>query len=160
MTENLSFPLDAAHHYFAKSLNEFAWQLLRKVDRTLDEDELMLNVAHASAYHAQQIGSVVHQQRGEWLIARVNTVLGRADAALHHARRCLSISEQACEEVDDVDCAYAFEAMARANALAGNREVALRYFAAAREVGQVIDNDEDRQIFLKDFQSGNWFNLQ
>lgn len=60
----------------------------------------------------------------------------------------------------DFDWAYAYEGIARANALARNRDEALKYIRLAQERGQAIRNDEDRSIFLGDFNGGNWHGLK
>ncbi len=73
-TEKL-LTLAQAHEKFAKSLNGKTWDLLGKEDRTREEDELMVLTASASLYHWLQIGTAVHAQRGEWLLAQVYTVL-------------------------------------------------------------------------------------
>jgi hypothetical protein len=52
------------------------------------------------------------------------------------------------------------EAIARANALAGNQGEALKYIQYADETGQAISNDEDKSIFLGDFNSGSWYGLK
>ena len=72
-----------------------AWTLLEKNDRTPDEDALMAHMAHASTYHWSNVGEAVHQVRGEWQCSRVYAVLGRAEPALHHAKRALEICQRA-----------------------------------------------------------------
>ncbi len=61
---------------------------LENPDRTQAEDEEMLHAAHASLYHWLQVGTVLHHQRGLWMIARVHAVLGHAAEALRYASRC------------------------------------------------------------------------
>jgi hypothetical protein len=60
----------------------------------------------------------------------------------------------------DFDLAYAYEAVARANALAGNRDEAARYLQLARESGQAIGDAEDKSTFLGDLNGGNWHGFQ
>ena len=52
--------------------------------------------------------------RGEWQCSRVYAVLGRAEPALWHARRCVELDEAGAEGREDWDLAAAYEAMARA----------------------------------------------
>ena len=68
-----------AHRHFAAGLNGEVWGLLGKEERSVEEDERMVHAAHASCYHWLEIGTGLHQQRGEWLIARVYSELGQAD---------------------------------------------------------------------------------
>jgi len=120
----------------------------------------MIYAAYASCYHWLKTGTALHHQRAEWLIAHVCTELGQADAALRHAARCLELTDEFADLMKDFDRAYAFESVARANALAGNREEGLKYIQLAQESGQVISNDEDKNIFLGDFNGGNWHGLR
>ena len=53
----------------------------------------MILTASASLYHWLQIGTVVHAQRGEWLLAHVYTVLEKPRPAMEHALRCQEITD-------------------------------------------------------------------
>ena len=112
MEEKHSYTLKEAEQYFAKALNGEVWELLGKADRTALDDERMLYAAYASCYHWLQAGTGAHQERGEWLIAHVCTVLGLKDEALRHASRCLELTQQHPDLMKDFDVAYGFEAMA------------------------------------------------
>ncbi len=87
-------------------------------------------------------------QAGEWQISRVYAVLGRAPSALYHARRALDICR--ANNVGDFNLAYAYEANARAHAVAGDKAEAAKYAKLAREAGEKIAKDEDREWFFKD----------
>jgi hypothetical protein len=124
------------------------WTLLDTPDRTPSQDEEMVHAAHASRYHWEGIGTAEHLAVGEWQLSRVYAVLGRAEPALHHARRSLAV----CEEhgVGDFALAYAYEALARAHAVAGEWDEADRARALSGEAGTAIGEDEDRQLLLAD----------
>lgn len=109
------------HEALARAIGAEVWALLEKAGRSAEESERMVHAAHACSYHWLHAGTVVLQQRGEWLLSRVYTVLGREQAALHHARRCLDLTERHPGEMKDFDLAYAQEAMARVSALLGDR---------------------------------------
>ena len=47
----------------------------------------MIHAAHASRYHWSQVGEPVNVAHGEWQCSHVYAALGRAEPALHHARR-------------------------------------------------------------------------
>jgi hypothetical protein len=83
-------------------------------------------------------------------------VLGLGDAALHHAQRCLELTQTHADLMQDFDHAYAYEAVARANAIAGNRDQALKYIQLAQEAAEAIAGQEDKDYFLGDFNGGNW----
>jgi tetratricopeptide (TPR) repeat protein len=160
MSEEKKYTLEEAHHHFATTLNGRVWELLGKADRSKAEDEIMLYAAYASCYHWLSAGTEVNHQRGEWLIAHVYTVLGLADPAMRHATRCLELTNEFSDLMKDFDRAYAYEGVARASALAGNREEAISYMERAREAGESISNAEDKGIFLGDFDGGDWYGLR
>jgi len=87
------------------------WDLLENENRSADEDERMLHMAHASRYHWGQAGTVQNLPRGDWQCSRVYAVLGRPEPYLHHAQRVLEIC--ATNDIGDYDLAFAYEALAR-----------------------------------------------
>jgi tetratricopeptide (TPR) repeat protein len=116
-------------------------------------DEL-LHCAHASAYHWMQSGgTTANRARSEWLCSRVYALLGRSEAALHHARRCIELVEAAPEEMEDWDLAAAHEALARAHLAAGEVDEARRYFELAREETAKIAEEDDRKHIETDLAS-------
>ena len=56
----------------------------------------------------------------------------------------------------DFDLAYAMEAMARAHALAGMSDESAQYRALAQKLGEAIADEDDKKIFLGDFDGGPW----
>jgi tetratricopeptide (TPR) repeat protein len=160
VSEGKTYTEAEAHRYFAIQFNGKTWELLDKPQRTKWEDELMIHSAHASSCHWLEAGTGVHHQRGEWLVSRVYAVLGQGEAALRHARRCLELTEEYADLLEDFDQAYALECVARAHAIAGNREEALRYIELAEEAGRVIADEENREIFFRDLNSGYWSGLR
>ena len=159
MNDEKKYTVAEAHEYFAKNLNGRTWELLEKSGRTKAEDELMIYAAQASCYHWLVAGTPLHHQRAEWLISRVYAVIGKPRAALGHALRCMELTEQNPALMKDFDLAYACEALARAHALAGDKEDAKKYLEEARPLGQAIANEEDKKIFLGDLQGGDWHGI-
>ena len=153
------YTLNEAHKAFAITLNGIVWRLLEKNDRSQLEDDELLYAAHACSYHWLQVGTGVHQQRGEYLISKVYISLNRPIPALHHAKRCLDLTEQHKDEMKDFDIAYAYEGLARAHAINGQIEQARDYYGLARKSGDAIKDDEDKSIFDGDFASGDWFGI-
>jgi hypothetical protein len=98
----------ATRRALAVGLFNYTWTLLEHPDRTPDQDDEMLHAAHASRYHW---GEPVNLSRGEWQVARVYCVLGRAEPALFHARRCVALNE-AKDAREDWELGSAYEAMA------------------------------------------------
>lgn len=146
------------HKKFAVECNNEVWSLLSKESRTDQENESMIMAAHTSHYHWGKIGKPINIQRGYWLISHVYAVLNMPEQALHHAKKCLALTEE--HGFIDFDLAYAFEAMARANAAADNRQDAVKYLNLAREAGERIKAEEDRKLFISDLEAGPWFGLE
>lgn len=140
--------LQIDHRKIAIDLFNFVWTLLDKPDRTVEDNDQMIHAAHASRYHWSQVGTAVNLARGEWQVSRVYAVLNRPEPAQYHARRCLDICLE--NQIGDFDLAYAYEALARASAIAGQPGECDRYLALARESGEKIAEKEDRDIFLND----------
>lgn len=127
------------------------WRLLEKEGRTADDDDQMLHMAHASRYHWGEVGAPVNRSRGELQCSRVYAVLGRAEPALYHARRSLEICR--AHDIGDWDLAYAYEALARASAVAGDREQARAWTEQALAAAEDIVQDEDRELLLTDLET-------
>ena len=135
----------ATHRSLAVDLFNHVWTLLDRTERTRAEDDEMLHAAHASRHHWGVVGEPVNLARGEWQCSRVYSVLGRAEPARHHARRCLELCEQ--HEIGDFDLAYAYEALARAEIVAGDVAAARGHADRARDAGRAIAEDDDREHF-------------
>ena len=159
MPEEERFTLPEAHQAFAKQFNGRMWQLLGQAERTREQDEEMEMAAFASMYHWLHAGTGVHRQRGEWMLAHVYTVLGRAEPALRHAGRCLELTQAHAEEMKDFDLAYGYEGMARASALSGDRTQAKKYYDLAQAAGEKIQDAEDKEIFTSDLAGGEWYGV-
>jgi hypothetical protein len=112
------------------------------------DDELMVHMAHASAYHwaAAPECKPENQARSAWLLARVYALVGRAEPSLHYAGACFDWCERS--GLADWDLAFAYEALARANRVAGDDEAARSYVELARSVE--IADDEDRELLETD----------
>jgi hypothetical protein len=130
-----------------------SWALMELADRTPEQDDELVHHVHASMYHWLQAPECEpkHRARGEWLCSRAYAVLGRAEPALHHARRCVEICERHADNIEDWDLAFAYEALARANRVAGNEEEARRFERRGRELADEIADPEDKEIVLKDY---------
>jgi len=105
----------------------------------------MLHCAHASAYHWLQAGgTAANRARSEWLCSRVYALLGRAEPSLHHARRCLHFVESSPGEMEEWDLPAAYEALARAHAVAGDAAETERYRALGLDAIAKVADEEDR----------------
>ena len=159
MQATKTYTLDEAHKYFAQSINGRVWELLQQPERSQADNDEMLYAAYACTYHWKFVGTAVHQQRGEWLISHVHVVLGNAKEALKHAERCFELTESNKDIMKDFDIAYAYEGLARAYAMSGDQNKATGFFDLAQKAGNAIADEEDRSIFIGDFQASAWYGI-
>jgi hypothetical protein len=138
------------HRWFAVDCNNVAWSLAGKPGRTPAEDREMLNRAYAAAYHWSRVGLPVNNARADLLVAHVHAVLGHAELALQCAWRCLAFFER--EGGEDWDMAFAHAEMAHAAAAAGDADLHSRHYALAHERGAAIGDEEDRRVFMEEFE--------
>jgi len=148
MTEKKKYTEQECHRKSAVDLFNLVWNLLDKKDRTTEENDKMVHAAHASRFHWGEIGThtPINIERGEWQISRVYSVLNRPQSAIYHANRCLEICQK--NNIGDFDIAFAYEALARAHAVIGNKSECERYIKLAKEAGEQIKSKEDRDFFL------------
>lgn len=142
--------IDIDHRQLGVDLYNDTWKLLEKQNRTRADDDEMLNATHASAYHwSRAVGAGTwNAARSQWQISRVNAVLGLGDAAVYHAERCLEHCTQ--NGIGDWDLASAYEALARANRVAGNDAEYRRNLELGREALAQIADEEDREHIAED----------
>ena len=134
----------------AVDLFNHAWTLLRLPERTPEQDDELIHAAHASRHHWGEVGNAANLARGEWQLSRVYATLGRAEPALHHARRCLAYCEANADEIDDWDLPFAYEALARAHRVNGETDEAAGCAARARELAARIADPADRELLESD----------
>lgn len=142
---------EEAHRKLAIDLFNHVWELLDKADRTLEEADEMVHAAHASRYHWGKVGAPLEFERGEWQISRVYSVLERPESALHHAKRCLEICE--ANGIGDFDIAFAYEALARGHAVAGDGSKSREFVALAEEATGAIEDEGNREYTLGEVAS-------
>jgi DNA-binding transcriptional MerR regulator len=140
------------HRTLGVDLFNRTWTLMEKDARTPEEDDEMIHMAHASAYHWQQVGTRANRSRSEWQCSRVHVLLGQTDQALYHARRCLAIAE-ANEDgsMEDWDLPGAYEALARAHFVAGDLDEARAWAERGRAATAEIADEDDRKVMEADF---------
>ena len=139
---------EATRRRLAADLYNHTWTLIEITDRSPAQNDEMIHSAHASRYHWGEVGEPVNFARGEWLCSRVYSVLGRAEPALWHARRCVEIDE--ASGARDWDIASAYESMARALAVGGDLAGAREWAARARAACDEIAEAEDREVIEGD----------
>jgi DNA-binding transcriptional MerR regulator len=135
----------------AKYLFNRVWSFMEREDRTPEDDDTMLNAAHSSRYHWSQVGTPRNIARGDWQVSRVYALLRRAEPCLYHAQHVLDICRS--NGFGDFDLAFAYEALARGQAVAGDAAAARAYTEQALAVAEDIAEDDDRELLLSDLET-------
>jgi hypothetical protein len=139
------------HRKFAVDCFNGTWDLLDKVDRTTEDNFKMIHMAHASRYHWGEIGSPVEFARGDWQISRVYAVLGMGEASYIYAESCLKHCLE--NDIKDFDLAFAYEALARASAILGDKTKLEEYKSQANKAGEAIRDQGDRDYFFSELKT-------
>jgi hypothetical protein len=143
----------------AVSSNQRSWELIDNKQRSPEEADEMIQAAHASLALWLKAGTGANWQRGEWLIARAYTEVGRLEPARHHLERARQLTEEHRAQLKDFDFAFMEALAARIHALAGEHTEARLRYAKAREMGEALGNAEDRRMFFAQMAEPPWFNF-
>lgn len=106
---------DSYNRDLAAELYTLAWNLLDKKARTDEEEDLMLNAAHASIYHWRALGSYSDLAAGYLLLSRIYSHKRCFDMCLDYAEKCLDICEEKDIPESDFDINWAYGAIASAH---------------------------------------------
>ena len=147
MTE---FDVQGAHHRFGVECFNGAWDLLEKEDRSEDETAEMIHMAHASLWHwrRSEHGDPQHFAVGTWQLSRVYAVAGMPEQARRYGQESLLLCRH--HDLPAFYLAYAYEALARAAAEAGDTTERERQLGAAEAVAQRIEDVANRKALLDD----------
>lgn len=140
------FDLPRAQRWFAVECNNAAWDLLDKAERTADETERLLHVAHASVHHWLAAGNELNHLRGLVLLANVYASASLPEGARLYADKALVLSAAAGETQTPFDRATTLAAVSRAYLVAGDQVRAKEFFALAQHAAEKLDADE-RPVF-------------
>lgn len=144
MTDDDKISIEEFHKKIAVETNNGIWPILDKENPSEKELEDALDMAHASRYHWKKIGKPINLARADYMISRVASAMGRAESALHHAKRCLEITKDT--GVGDWDLAFAYEAMTRAYAVAKDKKKFTEYMERTRKAISEIESKQDKEI--------------
>lgn len=150
MSDQPTFDIEAAHHYFSTECFNRAWDLIDQEERTPAEEDEMLNLSIASLWHWTQRPDCTNKQLslGFWQVSRIYAITGRPENATWYAERCLEVTEDA--GLPPFYLGYAYEALARAAMAGRDKRQAMEYIAQARVLAQRETNEEDKQSLLDD----------
>jgi hypothetical protein len=147
------FDAAQAHKFFSADCFNNTWGLIDKADRTPQEDEQMLLLAMSSLWHWTQRED--HTQTnlsvGFWQVSRVHAVLGHADEARRYGLLALEAAQRG--EADAFTFGYAYEALARAEAVASDTAKTAEYLAKAKEAAEKVTDEESKTWLLDDLKT-------
>jgi len=122
------------------------WEYLEKKGRTEQDNLKMLQLAHASRYHWGTVGTPRNKAVGDWQISRVYAALKQPSLSLLFAKSALQICRR--QKLAEL-LVSAYEGVARAHAVAGERTSARKYLKLARNQLRTLDlGRKDRRIYL------------
>ena len=148
MAASSSIDTTQDHKFFSAYCFNSTWKLIDRPKCTSSDNEQMIQCTMASLWHWSQSEDCTdtNLSNGYWHAARVYALAGEAANARKYARLCLDITP-----TDDAFyLGYAHEAMARAEALAGNQELANEHLAKATQFATNIIRAEDRKLLETD----------
>jgi hypothetical protein len=110
----------------------------------------MIRLSLASHWHWTQREdcAVTNISVAYWRTSRIYAVLGQAENARRYAEMCLAASQG--DDVSPFYLGYAYEAMARAELVAGNREQMEQYLGQAQRVADRVPGPEEKKWLLED----------
>ncbi|NDH30825.1 MAG: hypothetical protein EBX72_10130 [Betaproteobacteria bacterium] len=148
MPSTPDFNLTAAHKYFAAYCFNKAWDLIETKERTAEENRLMVALNQASIFHwlNREDCTAQNMSVGFWQASRIQALLGVADQARRYARTCLSYSHS----LEPFFLGYAFEALARAEFIAGESTKASTYLEVAKGHAACVERPEDKELLMRD----------
>ncbi len=128
--------------------NNRAWEL-SVFERTPEQDQEMLDAAHASAWHWSAIGTELNRMRSTMLLAEVHALLGFGASALRYAEEMRAYFT--ARETADWELAFTHVIHAHAASAAGAVEAHRIAYQSAQMALKAIVDDEDRAIVIKTF---------
>jgi len=153
MAKKPDFDTQAAHKYFSAHCFNAAWDFIEQKNRTADDDEQMIRLAQASIWHWTQREDCADKNLsiGYWQLSRVYALAGRAD----DARRYGEISLEYGKDEEPFYRGYAYEALARAESVAENRNKTDEFLSKARELAEQVSDAESKKQLIDDLNSIN-----
>lgn len=150
MADVPDFDVAKVHEYFSVTCFNKAWELIEKPTRTPEEDEDMVRLSLASHWHwtQRQDCTVTNASVGYWQTSRIYAILGLADNARRYGHLCLAASKD--KEALPFCLGYAYEALARAELVAGNHKKMAEHLEAAQKAADTIPNADAKKQLLGD----------
>jgi hypothetical protein len=142
--------IQAAHKYFSAECFNRAWDFIDKPIRSKSEEDKLLQLSLASLWHwiQRKDSTSTNLSVGYWQVSRVFALLRQADNAKHYGLLCLEVSQG--EGILPFYRGYAYEALARAEMVAGNEDEMEKYLIQAHQVAAVLPDPKPKKQLLSD----------
>ena len=152
MTEP-GFDVAQAHKFFSADCFNNTWGLIDKANRTPEEDEQMLLLAMASVWHwtKREDHTPTNLSVGFWQVSRVHALRRNPDEARRYGLLALESAKQG--EADAFTLGYAYEALARAESVAGNAKKTAEYLSDAQQAADQVEDQEAKSWLLDDLKT-------
>ena len=127
----------------AGQANNRAWTLAEQPSRTADEDEEMLQAAHAAMHFWKIVGNERNRANAAQLVAHAYALLKLAEPASHYLAKALPVvlSDQA----EPLQRAFAHAVAANVAAARGDDAAHREHFRSAVELGATLP-EQDRAV--------------
>jgi len=144
------FNLQSAHRHFAVTCFNETWKYIKKKRRTEEDKRAMLYNAMTSLWHWRQRKDATPTNFciSYWQVSRVYALLGDAENARVYGN--LSLKASKTKGVEAVFVGFAYEALARAEAVAGQKTKRDDFVAKARRIAEKVTDVEDREALEDD----------
>lgn len=153
MTEETSIDFEAVHKHFSAVCFNKAWDLIGKKDRSAEDDEEMIRLSLTSTWHWTQRADCTSRNLsiGYWQTSRIYSILGQAENAKRYGQLCLKASQE--DDVPPFYLGYAYEALARAEMVVGDKKKMGEYLQEARRVADLVSDSNAKQMLLDDLDT-------
>jgi hypothetical protein len=153
MGDTLNIDTEAAHKYFSADCFNRVWGLLDKPSRSPQEDQQMVQLCLASVWHWTERPDCTdtNMSIGYWQASRVYATIGLPDEARRYGRLCLEASKG--PDILPFYLGYAYEALARAEAVAGNEAKAREHLAESHRIAERLPNPDAKKQLLADLDA-------
>jgi NAD(P)-dependent dehydrogenase (short-subunit alcohol dehydrogenase family) len=129
----------------ASQANNRAWTLAEVLHRSPEEDEEMLQAAHAAMYFWKIVGAPANQPRAAQLLAHVYALLKLPGPAAHYLGK--SLPHFAQHDCAPWELAFAHAVAANVASAQGDAAAYASHYAAAKAAAERITDAQTRAMF-------------
>lgn len=129
----------------ASQANNRAWTLAENLQRSPEEDEEMLQAAHAAMYFWRTVGKPSHHAHAALLVAHAYALLKLPQPAAYFLRKSWPYFEE--QDCAPWEMAFAHAVAANVASAEGNAAAHARHYADAEAAAEHMTDPETREMF-------------